>query len=225
MLPAPALFEPSPICFVEDVRVDFSESENLKVNRRIAHFANRMGERRQSAEHYVERRNANPRNTWRNQAESKKSEYVVRRYLCGQHRYPQVEIDFEVREGIHKGWKPDLPFSDSGIGYPDVHVKSCSRSVHGYVGDFTWTFQLKNKDGRGGRDPLFGLSPSARDLVAFVFLETWEARTGIIKAIVPWNKIVKFLRDPKKPNLAGIKKCLYHADLLLDEEEIVKHGE
>lgn len=139
----------------------------------------------------------------------KKAEYAALYALVKHFNFPETEIDLEIRKNNKKKWIKDLIF---GKGYPDTHVKSCSKSSYEYCGQYSWLFQLKNKYDNYGKDEIFSSDDS--DLVVFVYIDDMYSPDATIKAIAPWGKVKLALKDPMKKTYHGIKKALYLPDLI-----------
>ena len=161
---------------------------------------------------YKNNRNANPTKVKQNNWISKLAEVGVAQYLMKQ-GYPWVEPDFRIYTKKDKSWNADLPYDN--YGYPNIHVKSCDKSTCDYLrknsnDDYSWTFQYANKNGRGGKDDIFGTD----DEVALVYVPEMASRWIRLVSIIPFGTIKPLLKDPISPRLKGIKKCLYYKDLM-----------
>jgi hypothetical protein len=196
---------------IEDKEITLSEKGNTEVNKKINIFVNALKEKNQSIGYYAKKRNTTIGKATDDNFLGKKAEVFAWKYLVKQRGFPKIKVDIEIRSGYHKGWKADLLFHEKDINFPNVHVKACQQNMVNWIGDYSWTFQISNNDGIGGKDAIF--NGSDNDLVAFVFIEDPEASKAIIKAIMPWGEIKKYLKDPKKLELKGLKKCVYYRDL------------
>lgn len=196
---------------VADRERELTPDKNLATNDRIKEFVDAMSAKRQSHEFYAEERNTTVDKAAEDDFLGKKGEVFALLYLRDELGFPSIKVDLEIRHGAKKGWTVDLPFSQADDAYPDVHVKTCHQKLVDYVGDYSWTFQYANKNAAGGRDDIFGGPDDV--LVAFVFVERPYARQGTIKAIFPWKDVKHLLREPKKEDKQGLKKCIYYADL------------
>jgi len=204
-------YNPRLICEVKDVLIELTEEQNSQVNAKIQTFVAALNNSGQSHKYYEENRNTLALKAAEDNFIGKKAEVFVRWHLINERKFPHISIDFEIRSGCSKGWTIDLPFAKKDERFPNIHVKSCQGWILQYAKDFSWTFQLSNNSGRGGRDSIFD-GPDD-DLVAFVFLENHLSSTATIKAILPWGIIKNHLKDPVKESLVGLKKCIYLKDL------------
>lgn len=193
---------------ISDIKVTFSEEQNIKVNKIIEDFVNKMLGKNQSVDYYQKKRNA------KKAAEDiflgKKAEFFALYILHKKYNFPLIKIDLEIRDSWQKGWSKDLPFSEKDNNFPNVHVKACSQTTYDFCDDYSWTFQYCDNDGKFGQDEIFKIN---NDLVVLVYLPNLLSKTAIIKAIISWELARKHLRDPKKVSLRGLKKCLYYKDL------------
>ena len=140
------------------------------------------------------------RATW----QSKKAELAAGAFLYYFLRLPMVYPDFRVYPAEQKGWAPDLPYAPSE--FPNVHVKSCNKHTADYVKDMSWTFQLANSEGGGGRDKL--LDSDGTDVVVGVYADYPESATYRIMMVSAFAGVRHLLCPPKKPDLVGLKLCL-----------------
>lgn len=202
----------------EDRQVLLDPAYNSEVSVKIEQHTIALTNKKQSKDYYKDNRRANVSKIVNDIAIGKKGEIVACYHLVNDRKFPALDIDFEIREGASKGWNVDLPFSGKDKEYPDVHVKSCGpQTLNITGGECSWTFQLSNANGKGGRDPVFD-GPDT-DLVAFVYIDDLKAQKGVIKAIMPWGDVKKHLRDPISISLRGLKKCIYMNDLIRDTRE------
>lgn len=167
-----------------------------------------------SLSYYENKRGTNKELAKKNIVVGKKGEVIAEMVLRKYYGFPLCKVDFEIRKDKDKGWLPDLPYNEIGKDYPAVHVKTCTHFTFNYAKDFSWSFQLQNSKGVGGRDKLFDLPDTAKDLVVLVYLENENAKEGTVKAIMPWSKIKRLLRDPVRRDYRGDKLCLYYNDLI-----------
>lgn len=207
------------ICFVGDEHVTFPKEDNRLINEKILPFVKEMSKPGQSIDLYAACRKANKIKAQKDNLIAKKSEYMVAKFMSSRHGFPFMDIDLEVRTGKKKGWKPDLPYNEINPTLPIIHVKSLDRKSLEIIGDYSWTFQLKNEDDDGGRDPILDIVDPG-EFVALVYIHNFECHHGIIKAIVPAHILVsqKFLKDPVFERYFGIKKCVYFENILDDKD-------
>ncbi len=125
--------------------------------------------------------------------------------------FPHIMPNLDPNIPINKKWNPDLPFGNKN--FPNFHVKSCNFWLYQKLkGEFSWTFQYKDKDGPNGTDKLFN-DLSSKELTVFVYVKNLVEGISKIMATAPWCLFNKLLVDPEKPDLKGIKKCLNFKDL------------
>lgn len=201
---------------VNDLKVELNQTQDEMVNKKIELFTKRMSEKGQSVENYLEKRNAiNKEKVMDDINLGKKCEFYAYLAMRKEYGFPVTSIDLEVRHGRNKGWDHDLPFQKVDEKFPNTHVKGCSQGTLDYCDDYSWTFQYRNNNGFCGQDSIFNdTNPS---LVAFVFTENFKSNIGIVKAILPWSDVRKYLRNPKKRDHAGIKQCIYYKDLVANK--------
>lgn len=195
---------------VKDIVVELSNEENSKINKKIELFVSEMGKGKQSTSYYTQNRNVKADKAAEDIFLGKKAEFFVCIALNRYYNIPYIEPDLEIRKGNKKGWGADIPLADHG--YPDMHVKSCSAKTFKYCKDFSWTFQYSNNTGKSGKDKLF--KDEKNDLISLVYLAMPTTNQGTIKAILNWKTVQENLKDPLKPTLIGLKKCLYYQDLI-----------
>lgn len=205
---------------VADMKITFPSDINTEINQIVKVFVDTQKGDGQAIENYEKNRRATY--AYENNILGKKGEFFAHEALATLFGFPNIDIDLEVREGRSKGWMPDLPYTSKYDTIPNVHVKTCDDFTVRYAGP-SWTFQLKNANGFGGTDPILekGLPT---DLVAFVYLPSWESEFAIVHAIVPWGAITKYplLQMPVKANLKDIKRCVYLSDLQMYKKYIEK---
>lgn len=181
--------------------IKLDQDESIIAKAYIDQFTEAMCESGQSVDHYVKTRMASSGKATKDIRLGKMAEFIVAKamhYIS----FPKIEPDFTVF--TKKSWDADLSYSK--FGFPDVHVKACSKWTFDYCKDYSWTFQYSR-----GRDTLF--NDKTNDLIALVYLDNCESTEGEIKAILPWREIKDRLKDPIKKEFVGIKKCLYYKDL------------
>lgn len=189
----------------KNLKVDISEELNNEINREIQVFVDAMSEKKQSVEYYTKNRSVKADKAIEDIFLGKKAEYFVAIGLeqyCG---IPYVKPDLSIRKGKKKGWDADLVLPEV-----NMHVKACSDKTVKFCKDYSWTFQYSNKSGKNGKDQIF---EENKDIVALVYLPNHLSNSGEIKVISYWKDLINHLRDPLKPTLIGMKKCLYYKDI------------
>ena len=199
------------ICQIQDEKVTFEEALNKEINNRIKNFADQLKTNKQSIAYYTQKRNVKSEKAYEDICLGKKAEFILAIHLGIKYNFPIISPDLEIRKGNKKGWGIDLPYAQINSQYPNIHVKACSNSTLKFCQDYSWTFQYNNRNDKFGQDDLFKYNNN--DLIAMMFLENYESRYGVIKAILPWEKIKLYLKDPLKPTLQGLKLCVYYKDL------------
>lgn len=192
---------------IQDISVVLPIDINQEINEKIDIFTSHMSAKNQSSQYYSKNRNTTVSKSITDIKVGKKAEYFAMYGMHQQYGMPILDIDTEIRKGRNKGWVPDLQYSDYSI-----HVKACSNTTYKYCKDYSWTFQLSNKNGFGGKDPI--LTSVDNSFTCLVFLPNYDSNIGIIKAILPTSILGQYLKDPIKRSLIGIKKCIYYKDLL-----------
>lgn len=193
------------------LEIILSPTENEKINAKIQRFVDDLSSKKQSASYYSKNRNTSAEKALNDIFLGKKAEYITAIGLNKFHSLEYIEPDLQIRTGKNKGWAVDLPYNLYDKYIPNMHVKSCNAKTFKFCNDFSWTFQLSNKSGKNGKDSIF--TDGGNDLISLVYLDDHLSNKGYIKAILPWNTIYPKLRDPIKPTLIGLKKCLYYKDL------------
>lgn len=189
----------------KNLKIDITEDLNNQINKKIQIFVDAMSEKKQSVDYYTKNRSVKAEKAMEDIFLGKKAEFFVAIGLqrwCGM---AYVEPDLTIRTGRKKGWDVDLTLKDYNL-----HVKACSDKTVKYCKDFSWTFQYSNKSGKNGKDKIF---EEEKDVVALVYLPNHLSDVGEIKVISYWKDLSKYLRDPLKPTLIGMKKCLYYKDI------------
>lgn len=215
------------ICEVVDRQISLSPEWAAKIDELLYKgFVKKLCGKNQSVNYYVSKRNATANKAEEDIFVSKKTEYLTLVALCKLFGFPKIELDLEIRHGTFKGWAHDLPFNAADPSYPNVHVKACTDMTYSYCQDYSWTFQYSNNNHIGGKDHIF--SSGANDLVVLIHLPQPASHIATIKAILPTSIVLdreeneyKYLKDPVKHNLRGLKKCLYYRDLI-NINQIVK---
>lgn len=208
------------ICEVIDRQISLSPEWAAKIDELLYKgFVKKLCGKNQSVNYYVSQRNALAKKAEEDIFVSKKTEYLTMVALCKLFGFPKIKLDLEIRHGNNKGWAHDLPFNFVDANYPNVHVKACTDSTYKYCNDYSWTFQYGNNNHVGGKDHIF--KSGGNDLVVLIHLSQPASRAATIKAILPTNLVLqqdengyKYLKDPLKYNLRGLKKCLYYRDLI-----------
>lgn len=201
--------------FIGNKHISISINKNEEINKKIENFVASMETKGQSKDHTTIERNAYKFSE--DTAIGKKGECLALKMLVREYGFPPTNIDWQVRRGKSKGWVKDLIF-DNHI-FPNIDIKTCSTTTIRMVGQMSWTFQLTNKSGKGGRDPI--LDSSGNDIVAFVFVESYLHNYGSIMALLPFKSVKEYLKPPKKESLKDLKTCIYYQDLLVNKEKIL----
>lgn len=190
------------------IEVKLSPQANTALNKRLSTYADGMEAK--SHGYWSNKRNASK--PYEDSLTGKKGEFLVAKYIKDIYGF-DLKPDVEIYSSRGKNWSADLPYKTKEMDFPDCHVKTCSQKTIDYAKTKTWTFQLGNGHGRGGTDRLLSSDTYDDDLVALVFVPTWESNSGLVMHLNPWKEIKPFLRDPISPRLKGIKTCVYTDDL------------
>jgi hypothetical protein len=178
--------------------------------------------------HYEEQRDAVKGKATRDHEIGKLAEFAVARFLVDTYGFPYLKPDTQIYAPGEKNWAPDLPYDKldpiEKLGklclFPPVHVKSTDCK---WCDDWSWTFQLKDKTGTGGRDRIIDLwmnqhkgEKGSPDHVAFVVVDEDMSAFG-------WPQVARIhaiahlsqfpLRDPVLRKHKGRKLCVYLKDL------------
>lgn len=191
----------------------FTPEENNCINNKISDFVNKLSSKGQSTDYYHRQREVNRYKAKMDQMIGKKAEFAVAKYLHDYAHFPLLNPDLEIRQGSYKGWYCDLPYNKINSKLPNIHVKSCTQSTLRFVGDYSWTFQISNKYGKGGYDHIFNIVDDPNEQVALVYLEKFESDEVDIKGIGRWIELRTKLVEPVKPTLKGLKLCLNYRDV------------
>ena len=186
----------------------YKDKVHAAIVKRNLPFTRAMMAKAQSAVFYEEQRNANKYKAIKDIAISKYSEWLVS-LTMNRLGFPLMGPEDEIREAFEKGWAIDLPYSKVNPDFPDCHLKN---TPNRYNDELSWTFQLMNKNGLGGRDPLFN-KPDSDELIIMTHVQYVGSKEGVLSYTAPWNIVYPMLRDPFTPRLIGIKKCVYESDL------------
>jgi len=189
------------------LRVHLSVSLQVQFATQAASFALSMRGESQSSGYYRKERSAHERKVLEDIQLSKYSEWIVA-YGLTKIGFPRTEPGMEIRTNSQKGWEPDLTYPENP-DIPDLHLKNTPAI---YRKRMSWTFQWKNKSGKGGTDPLFK-NPDSNDIVILTYVPNINSRTGVIMYSSPWRLLYPLLKDPMFPKYKGIKKCIYEDDL------------
>lgn len=186
--------------------IKFSPNKNNEVNKILEVYADGMGG---SHKHWAEQRKASkPRD---DSLIGKKGEFFVSKYVEDNWGIKLLP-DTKIYTSKKKNWDADLPYS-ANDSIPNIHVKSCSLKTIEYAKTQTWTFQAANGNGFFGTDKLLSSKDFDNDLIALVYVPTWESEVAVLHHLVMWKVAKTFLADPISPRLKGIKLCLYTNDL------------
>jgi len=189
------------------VEVKLTPKENKKMNDIIETYGDGM---EASHKFWAKQRNASkPKD---DSMTGKKGEFIVAKYIKETFG-KEVAPDVQIYSSKKKNWDADLPYKTLGLDFPDVHVKTCSQKTLDYAKTESWTFQMGNGNGFFGTDKLLSSNDYDNDLLALVFVPTWDSPNAIIHHLTTWKLIKPMLRDPLSPRLKGIKVCLYTKDL------------
>jgi len=201
------------IC-IQDAIITFTDIEYERIKGRIDPFVEAMKNKDQSPEHYVNERGAPSYKVIKDIVNGKWGEFFALKFFVIMLKFPMCNVDLEIRSGAGKGWSPDLPFSIVDKSLPNIHVKTCDEDLCKYVGDYSWTFQKKNRNGIGGQDVLY-TNTNSMDIVACVCIQSFKQ--AVVKITAPWKTINegKFLRNPKSDCYKGYKECLYYKDFVV----------
>lgn len=187
--------------------IKFSSEENERVNKILEDYADGM---EGSHKHWeTSRRASKPRE---DSLIGKKGEFFVAKYIEATYGH-SLEPDVEIYAKNKKNWDADLPYAKVAGNIPDIHVKTCSDKTIAYAKTESWTFQAANGNGFFGTDKLLKSSDFDKDLIALIYVPTWESDCAKLFHLIEWQTAKKFLADPISPRLKGIKLCLYTKDL------------
>lgn len=193
-------------CFVKDEHVYFDGFENQRIDYDINEFVEKMFE---SANYYKMMRNVRADRAKSDMFIGKKAEFLAAKFLSNKFELPLIAPDMEIRKGRAKKWVCDLIYDrEPRI---NVHVKCCTESTVKWLNDYSWTFQWSDNKGKHGKDDVF--EDTNDDYLAMVYIGNTNTCSGTIKGLVKIKDIKPLLKDPKKPTLVGLKKCLYYKDL------------
>jgi len=212
------------ISTVTPIVVEFTDEENYIINQRIKKFADKM---KHSHEYYATKRNVKPEVAYKNNLFGKKGEFFARDVFYTHFKYPIIEPDLQVYDEDVKSFSEDLPFGRKYANLPNVHIKTCDSSRFNYEDSRgkSWTFQLKNNDNAGGTDPILIKKANPTDLVAFIYMEGWHSKIGIIEAIIPLNVLTnksnELIEKPVSGLYKDIKRCVY-LDTLYKHQELIE---
>lgn len=193
--------------YIGDIYVELDPPVNEKINEQVIEFSQQMQRKKQTAYYSQFRRSGKTKSAKQDVPLGKKAEFIAAYGLHEFFNVPLVMPDLQIYRKRDKNWDCDLIYGRTG----NAHVKACSQHTLDYCGDFSWVFQYANKGRPGGTDQVFK-APS-NDFLVGVFMEDFLSHKGIIKIVLPIERVKLLLRDPVNVWLKDIKKCLYYQDL------------
>lgn len=199
------------LSIVKDFPIEFDEKRNQIINKDVLEFCEKMDD---SHDYYEKNRNA--KNAFANNLFGKKGENIAINVLHDYFGFPLKEVDYAIRKGKNKGWFADFIWEDRI--HSAVHVKTCDIGTLEKCEDYSWMFQIRNASGQGGVDDIF--KETERVLFVGCYTRYWRESEGKALIIAPFDKVAKYLREPKKQDLKDLKLCLYYKDLIKYKEEI-----
>lgn len=143
------------------------------------------------------------------------AECWVEKYLREDLGISVSQPDFNIYPKGEKNWSSDLHFMLGGLRV-NCGVKACGlKTLRTTGGVWSWTFQLSNKSGYGGRDSFLD-SEQPNDLMFFTYVPELSGRWCYILACVSADVLngSGIYRDPVKDYLKGRKLCVYSQDLM-----------
>ena len=185
----------------------YSLEESKKIFSVTKEFVEKLSKKNQSSSYYSANRKAT--NALSNIRLGKLGEWIVYKFLKDG-GYILEEPDTSILSGRHKSWYANLFLPEHAL---NVHVKSCDENTVRIVGEQSWTFQIANTSGKGGKDILFS-GKCEEDLIALVYVDS-DAKIlrGTIVVTSPWKFLKTRLVNPLLPKYVGLKKCLNHNSL------------
>lgn len=197
------------LALIQDVRCRLDEPTNRKANAKIFKFLSRNNSER----YYFEDRDAkDPIKIRQDLACGKKGEFLAAAALAANYGFPAQEPDCTVRGTGEKGWGADLP-----NGPVPVHVKTSSSVTRAVAAEDSWTVQLANIKGVGGRDVALLDQVMSNELLAGMAIgDNSAVAFGILRFVLPVVYVPHYTRAPKKKDLIGFKLALYYSDLFAD---------
>lgn len=188
-------------------KITLTDKENKAINKILEEYGDGMED---SHKFWAKQRNASkPRE---DSMVGKKGEFIVAKYIKDEYGV-EVAPDVQIYSSKKKNWDADLPYKTVGLDFPDIHVKTCSKKTLDYAKTESWTFQMGNGNGFFGTDKLLASEDYNKDLIALVYVPTWDSPEAVIHHLIDWKSAKTFLKDPISPRLKGIKVCLYTKDL------------
>lgn len=196
-----------------------TEDNKITLNSEINEFIiNKYApERHENSEYYNNKRGGRftPFNAWY----YKCAEFVAAQFMHIRFGLPLIDPDVRIYKSYQKNWNADLNFEnvylfDKHYDKLRIHVKSTSFQTIKAKYSESYTFQLCNKDGQGGRDMILDHG-NENDFCIFVFAPYEKIKKGnvsfYIKALLPWNFIKDngLLEDPQKSDHIGLKLVVY----------------
>jgi len=173
---------------------------------RCREFAQKYTEKR--GDHYVKRRNADPKKIESQAFESKLAEFGALEFAL---KYCDLQLkspDLTIYDGAACSFDADLTNNEV-----EWHVKSCNNKTAKSCGE-SYVFQYKDNNGRGGRDSLFD-NPKSDDMICLVRVD--EDRLKVqIRGLVSWKYAYDLVLagNPKSDAMIAIKKVLYYDRLV-----------
>jgi hypothetical protein len=199
------------------IEVKLSKKVNDVLNKELQVYADGM---EQNSHKYWEQ-NRRASKAYEDSLTGKKGEFLVAEYIKKEHGL-SILPDVNIYASRKKNWEADLPYATREMGLADCHVKTCSQKTLDYAKTYSWTFQLSNGNGRHGTDRLLSSDTYDDDLIALVFVPTWESNVGQIMSLSKWRNVKDLLRDPISPRLKGLKACIYIEDVNRKEAKELK---
>lgn len=169
-------------------------------------FVLEMGKPGQSIEYLVTNRHTNRGSAEYDIMVGKYGEEVVH---LGLRRlgFQPADIDYGVREGVAKGWAPDVAYDSRHPQESKITIKSCSPKTISVAGQPSWTWEKT--------DPEFR-TPKSSVIVALCYIDMGKEDYKLF-AFAPWREIFPLLK-PMKLEKYTDKLALYVEDI-----EIIKN--
>lgn len=200
------------------IEIELSTKENEKINAILEEYGEGM-----EASHKFWAKQRNASKPKEDSMVGKKGEFIVAKYVLETYGH-EIAPDVQIYSSKKKNWDADLPYNAVGKKFPDVHVKTCSQKTIDYAKQPSWTFQMSNGNGFFGTDKLLSSNDYDNDLIALVFVPTWDSPVAQIQHFLKWKTAKTFLRDPMSPRLKNIKTCLYTNDLEVSRKVKIYNG-
>ena len=208
--------------------IEFPEKTYSKVITIVNEFARKMNQKGQSTGHWEENRNA--RKPDYDNKSGKLGEFAAVWFLGIKMGFPSLVPDVEVRPSYQKKFDTDLPYATKlkKPEFPDCHVKTCSNITASHltrltadlqvevIDKYSWTFQFGNKSGIGGRDKKIFDDKEDDTPIVFMYYPDPSSMKSILIATAPCYLLHEYdlFKEPVKPDLAGLKKCVYYKHLI-----------